>query len=143
MLHVLLGYRGGGGLGRGGFDVGGGAVLTYMVCLVNVCGGGYHPTPRPHKKNCPFLLTSLSTTTDDDTSAHAVIPSFLLIPPPPPKKNSAHDFRADAEDPNRVWFTLRTLGTHKAPLVLFGEEIAPTGIKVKKGLAREKEGREE
>lgn len=45
--------------------------------------------------------------------------------------HSAHDFRADKEDPARVWFTTRTTGTHKGRLVLFDEEIVPTGIKVR------------
>lgn len=42
----------------------------------------------------------------------------------------AHDFRVDRDDPTKVWFTTRVLGTHKYPLTLGGEEIAPTGIKM-------------
>ncbi len=42
----------------------------------------------------------------------------------------AHDFRVDRDDPNKVWFTTRVMGTHKGTLVLGKEEIAPTGIKM-------------
>lgn len=42
----------------------------------------------------------------------------------------AHDFRVDKEDASKVWYTTRVTGTHKFPLVLEKEEIAPTGIKM-------------
>ena len=33
----------------------------------------------------------------------------------------AHDFRVDAVEPLRVWFTTRKAGTHKGPLPMYGQ----------------------
>lgn len=36
-------------------------------------------------------------------------------------KQQAHDFRVDALEPLRVWFTTRKAGTHKGPLPMYGQ----------------------
>lgn len=35
--------------------------------------------------------------------------------------SQAHDFRVDAVEPLRVWFTTRKAGTHKGPLPMYGQ----------------------